>query len=313
MVELDLMYWNYEHGGLGRSSPGYDFGPLVRVVGKDDRWPDVLIVGESDRYDWDGGAGMWGAVAAMRKAGGPAYTPLQCSLPRDWGPYAPCMFVNQQKVQIERWYDPYRPGFGARHRNVLEATVPGRSERWRIATGHGALSGGLQRLLDAQELRPLADETVPIAIGMDWNGTLSGPWEHRDLNDRTKYGVPWRLANRILWQHGRAQQGPFQPDTRALDYLCGYWHPPRGWRRLWRNSRGYRAGGIGFHWVGELVGDYTPTNLPTATGRQQTAIDGWIVNDPWREAIVPGSYCVQELDPNHPESDHRPVRVALNI
>ncbi|MFD2422404.1 hypothetical protein [Amycolatopsis pigmentata] len=304
MTAIDVCYWNYAHGGRTHANDvgeggNYNFEPLCRVIGEDDRWPHILILGEADRYDWDGGAGKWGAAAAMRAAGGRPYTPLMCHLPRDWGDFAPAIFVDLQAVEVWRFRQPHQPGYAARRRNVLEARIPGRADVWRVVTGHGDLSGGLQRLLDAQELRPLANPEFPCVIGMDWNSTPSGPqWEHRDLD---QYDIAWRRANRILWQHGQAQTGPFRPDTRALDYLCGYW------------NNGRRDGGIGFHWVAELAGDTTPTNLPTATGRQQATIDGFIVNEPWRDAIVPGSYLVQQLDPQHPESDHCPVRVTIDV
>jgi hypothetical protein len=166
---------------------------------------------------------------------------------------------------------------------------------------------------------------------MDWNSTLSGPhWEAQDLNDRSKYPHPRMIANRILWEHGRAQQGPYRPDTRALDYLCGFWleSPWTRWGRTakrWLDRalsrpptrptrpQGRRVGGIGFDWIGEIVGDTTPTNV-LPDGRQRTQIDGFVINEPWRDRIVPDSFCVQaQLDPTHPDSDHLAVRVTIDV
>lgn len=308
MTEIDFAYWNFEHGGRrGANSSGdggaYDFSPLCRVIGHESRWPHILILGEADRYDFNGGEGLWEAAAAMRAAGGRAYTPLMCSLPREWGPFAPAMFVDTQAVQVHRFYDHRLPDFAARRRNTLVARVPGRDDVFQVVTGHGDLSGGEQRLLDARALRPLAKPQVPCIIGMDWATTLSGPrWERRDLNDSTIFTHPSMITNQALWEHGRAQAGPVQPDTRALDYLCGYW------------LDGQRVGGVGFHWVGELADDDTPTTTPKPNGRQCVQMDGFVVNDPWRPRIVPGSFCVQaELDLDHPDSDHRAVRVTIDV
>jgi hypothetical protein len=326
VTEIDFAYFNYAHGGRkGANSAGdggaYDFTGLVRVIGHENRWPDVLIMGEADRYDFNGGEGLWGAVAAMADAKGPAYTPFVCSLPRQWGPFAPAIFVNTQKLRIHRFYDHRLPDFAARRRNVLEARIPGRNDLFRVATGHGDLSGGDQRLADARMFRMLV-HPEPCIIGMDWNSVLSGPqWEPADLDDQNKWPHLRMMANRIYWQHGAAQIGPYRADTRALDYLCGYWFPPHPWwhwRRLLRRAdarlNGQRLGGIGFHWVGELAEDYSPTTRPQSNDRQRLQIDGFVVNDPWRDRIVPDSFCVQDdIDPDEPDSDHLVTRVAIDI
>jgi hypothetical protein len=151
MTEIDFAYFNYEHGGLiggedrfCSSGRGYDFAGLARVAGDQGRWPHILAIGEADRYGYSGGEGMWEAAAAMRAAGGRAYVPLLGSLPREWGPYAPVIFVDAQSVVIRRWYDPRQPDFAARFRNLLVATLPGRpgSEVFRVVATHGTCSAG---------------------------------------------------------------------------------------------------------------------------------------------------------------------------
>lgn len=59
--------------------------------------------------------------------------------------------------------------------------------------------------------------------------------------------------------------------------------------------------------MGELVGDATPTNQHQRNHRQRLQIDGFVVSDPWRDRIVPGSVCVQ------PDFDHLAVRVAIKV
>jgi hypothetical protein len=81
MTELEIAYFNYEHGGRSQAQDRfYSTGTLpsvtglVQVAGDQGRWPHILVMGEGDRYGDAGGAGMWEAAAAMRAAGG-AYVP----------------------------------------------------------------------------------------------------------------------------------------------------------------------------------------------------------------------------------------------
>jgi hypothetical protein len=113
MTEIDFAFFNFEHGGLiggedrfYSSGRGYRFDGLVRVAGDQGRWPHILIMGEGDRYGYAGGEGMWEAAAVMRAAGGRPYVPLLGGLPREWGPFAPVIFVDAQSVVIRRWHDP---------------------------------------------------------------------------------------------------------------------------------------------------------------------------------------------------------------
>jgi hypothetical protein len=146
-----------------------------------------------------------------------------------------------------------------------------------------------------------------------------------------KYPRLWMIVNRILCNTGGPNKARADQTPARWDYLCGYWleRPRTRWRRRAKRRLdralgrpptrpswpppGRRVGGIGFDCVGELVGDTTP---PTSSpdGRQCTQIDGFVVNAAWRDRIVPDSFCVQpRLDPEHPDSDHLAVRVAIDI
>jgi hypothetical protein len=108
--------------------------------------------------------------------------------------------------------------------------------------------------------------------------------------------------HRAQWRHGARQGGPYRADTRALDYLIGYWDGTQ------------RVGGVGFFDVAELAADPAPTQPPEPGGWQRRTIDRILVNQPCRDAIVPGSYQVhQPADPGHPDSDHLRVSVAIQI
>jgi endonuclease/exonuclease/phosphatase family metal-dependent hydrolase len=315
-MEIDFAYFNYEHGGLAdghdhaySSGRGYRLGGLARVAGDGGRWPHILVMGEGDRYELSGGEGMWEAAAAMRAAGGRPYVPLPCELPAE-GLYAPVIFVDPQAVVVRRWFYHRLPDHAPRNSNLLVASLPGRPAReiFRVRTGHGALNGGDSRLADAMRLRRLADPRIPTLVAMDFNSVPSGPmWEDKGLNDPELWGhqaPQWRRSHRVLWRHGRQQAGPYVPDTRALDYLIGWWD----------RAQQRRIGGIGFYDAAELAGEHTPTQVPVPQGWQRRAIDRVLVNEPWKDAIVPGSFHVhQPADPAHPDSDHLRVSVAVRI
>lgn len=318
MTEVHLRYFNFEHGGdrsaTDRVGGGaYDFTGLVRVLSQG-RPAQILVMGEGDRYSFNGGAGAWGAARAIREAGGPSYTPLIGSLPRDWGYYAPVMFVDQRALVVHHWYEPSQCDFAARNRNLLVASLPGRDATFHVIAVHGDIHSGAQRLADARELARFANPEVPCAILGDFNCTLSGPlWEPRDLNDPQVYppDEPWRLAWRTRWQ-----PGPPHQDTDALDFLCGSWEPGRrDPRRAWLTRKpGRRRGGIGFASAADLARDPTPTQLPRANGRQPTVIDHILLNAPFAQAMIPGSYHVhQPVDPANPDSDHLSISVTLDI
>lgn len=303
MPELLISYINYEHGGRQHADYSGDGGPyqyegLVRIM-DDGPWPHILVVGEADRWEYNGGQGAWEAAEALREAGGPAYTPLIGSLPREWGPFTPAILVDPTAVVVRRWFDHRCPDFAGRNRNLLVARMADGGPLFRVVAVHGDIHSGDMRLADAKTFDRFANPAVPCAIIGDWNSVPSGPhWEPTDLNS----GIyePWRLAWRIHWQHGPAQAGPHALDTRALDYLCGYW------------ADGRRSGGIGFHDAAELTGVYEPTQIPRPNGRQPMAIDRLLVNGAWKDAVE--SFRVhQPTDPARPDSDHLRISAVIRV
>lgn len=306
MTKIRFSYFNYARGG--RPNTGYtgdsegpcDYTGLVEVM-RDD-WPDVLVMGEGERYELHGRKGAWEAAAAMRAAGGPPYVPHCCSLPRD-GMFAPVIFTNATTIVVRRFYDHRLPDFAGRNRNLLEFTLPDRDQVMRVLGWHGDIHSGDARLADARTFDRFADPSIPCAILADWNSVPSGPWEPTDLNKRGLHTAR-QLAWRIQWQHGPAQKGPHTFDTRALDYLIGYWD----------EDLQQRCGGIGFSYAAELAGDLTPTQIERPNGRQPIALDGIVLNKPFAEGMVEGSYRVHPFpDPDNPVSDHHRVSVTLDL
>jgi hypothetical protein len=176
-------------------------------------------------------------------------------------------------------------------------------DRLRLVAVHGDLNPML-REMDAHDLRRHAnDEHLCLLVG-DWNETLSGPdHELRDLNNPTIYDRMWRLAWKIAWQAGRAEQ-PYRSTTAALDYLCGYWDA----------DRGGRVGGVGFQDVCELANVLTPTTVPRPNGRQCSQIDHMLANGPLAGRVVPGSVWVHlPRDPTRLDSDHNRLSVTVRL
>jgi hypothetical protein len=305
---LHSSYVNFEHGGrLGADYCGnggaFDFSGLVRIMSTGP-WPAVLGIGEADRWDFNGYEGAYGATAALRAAGGPAYVPVVGSLPREAGPFAPAILYDPQVIQVHRWYDHRLPDAAGRTRNLLLASLPGSSEMFRVIVWHGDIHDGDMRLADAKTFDRFANPDTPCVILADWNATLSGPWNVGDFNDSQVHDS-FRRAHKIVFHHGPRQAGLYEADTRALDYLCGFWLEGDG-------GPGRRVGGIGFFDIAELEADFSPTQLPTASGRKPRTIDHALVNKAWRDAYVPGSYRVHPpVDPERPDSDHLRISFAI--
>lgn len=306
---LRIDYFNFEHGGRpdadyhGNSSGGFDFSGLVREVSRGDGWPDVLALGEADRYGDNGYEGALEAAAAMREAGGPPYVAFVGSLPGEGGPFGPAFFLDSRKVVPRRWYDNRLEDFAARNRNVLLATLPGRDDWFRLVVWHGHIHDPEARLAEAKTFDRFANPKIPTLIAGDWNTVPSGPhWEPHDLNDPGLY-EPWALGIRIRWVDGRDWTRPRKPDTRALDFLVGWWDP----------AQGRRVGGIGYYDIAELEGVTTGTYIGGPPGRHVPAFDRMLVNAAWRDRLVPGSYRVyQPADLDHP-SDHLRISVIVEV
>lgn len=307
MTNIDFAYINYEHGGLDGgsyhgSTGSYDFTGLVRILGDQDRWPDVAVVGEAEQYEFRGGAGLYGAASALSEASGKPYLPVLGTLPREWGPIGPAMFIDAQKIRVRRWHSGREPDFYARNRNLLVATLAGRTDVFHVVSGHGDIFDTDMRLADAKMLRRYANPAIPCAVMMDWNSVLSN-WD----NDKFQtYTAPWQYASRIQWQHGPSQADPRpRADTRARDFLCGWWD----------DQGGARVGGLGFYDVLEIAGLHgETTNLPHPGGRPCTAIDGAVVNEPWAKALLHETVHVHApRDPENPDSDHKRLSFTIDV
>lgn len=316
MTVLDFAYINYAHGGLIGSNNelhvgegyGYDHRGLVRIMAEDDRWPDVLVLGEADRYEFWGGRGAWEAIDAMANANGRSYAWLPCELPRRTGPFAPAIFYDPQTVRISRYYSPHAPDFAARTRNLLTARPARGGEQFRLVPIHGDPYVHENRTMDAELLWWLARaETIPTMLVGDFNEPLSGPYEPTDLDDPDVYDKPWGTGPKIKTRNGRIE-APRRRSTGSLDYLCGWWD----------HRRNKRVNGIGFYDACELAGINTPTDRREINSKQRVrqgvAIDHIVVNGQARKQLQLNTVRVHEpLDINHPDSDHKRLSAAFDL
>ncbi|MEU8804688.1 hypothetical protein [Spirillospora sp. NPDC048819] len=135
---------------------------MPRGVLHDGDWPDILVVGEGDRYELNGGEGAYEAAAALREAGGPAYVPHPCSLPREWGMFAPVIYVDPHKVVVRRFYSHRLSDFASRNRNLMLFTLPGRTDPIRIVATHGDIYSGHTRLADPPQAPPAPRPSDPV-------------------------------------------------------------------------------------------------------------------------------------------------------
>jgi hypothetical protein len=215
---IDFAYINFEHGGGSQGSylgtPGpFDMSGLVRILGEDQRWPDIAVIGEGERWEFDGGAGLSEATTALSEASGRPYASELGTLAREWGPIGPAIIWDAAKINKERFYSGREPDFYARNRNLFIGSVRGeRSKRFHVVAHHGHIHDSDQQLADNKGFRRYATEDIPCAILADWNSVLSGN-EPGDLNTPGVY-PPWRLVPKIVWQWGPQQAGPHVLDTR---------------------------------------------------------------------------------------------------
>ncbi|GAA1801575.1 hypothetical protein [Actinomadura chokoriensis] len=116
------------HAGFGgRSEETHQWKRWQGASGRPN-WPDILVIGEGDLYELNGMEGAFEAAAALRAAGGPAYVPHPCSLPREGGMFAPVIYVDPIKIVVRRFYSHRLPDFASRNRNLLVFTLPDRTD-----------------------------------------------------------------------------------------------------------------------------------------------------------------------------------------
>lgn len=306
-IPVDFAYLNYENGGAANNSSVGSSGPfsmdgLVEMFAADDRWPDVCVLGEPERWEFDGQNGKCHAMTALNEASGRGYAIELGTLPREWGPIGPAFVYDTTKINLHRFYSGREPDFYARNRNLAIVSPRGYPDlTFRSVGYHGDIHHGLYRLLDVLTFRRYADPTHPAAILGDWHDNLSGEsWDFPE--DFALFDQIWKYAGRARWDDEIPMPGPARGETRSMDYLCG------------SEVDGKRVGGVGFSHVGELANLTTATQYPAPNGRRPRQVDGAVVNASAVAMLVPGSVQVHEpVDPDTPPSDHKRFSFTLDF
>ncbi|MBO0821643.1 MAG: endonuclease/exonuclease/phosphatase family protein, partial [Nocardiopsaceae bacterium] len=318
--ELWMSYINYAHSGRTGGSMfwgggDYDFSGLVRIMDDGSPWPAILGFGEANRWDDNGYEAGYAACAALSDAGGPPYQFLLGARPGQTDvPWGLALLYDPRVVRVHHWYgDPRLHHFNEeRHSGQAVISRVGSQERWRVMVTHSSWIAGRRRLEEAELFVRLAAPETPCVIVGDFNATLSGPqWEVGDFTpDPSAPGRhrPDRAFHKIKYRPGQERDDPPVGDTDGLDLLCGRWVEGTD------GAPGHREGGVGFFDVAELAQDFTPTQYEVPGGRRPRCIDRALVNAPFADAYVPGSYRVHEpTDPERPGSDHKRISFALHV
>ncbi|MFK0249601.1 hypothetical protein ACIQUM_33295 [Amycolatopsis azurea] len=316
MTILDFTYLNFDHGGAAHDqSTVYDMDTLVELLGADDRTPDAGVIGEGNFWRHFGERGIGEAEVALNTAyRHRSYVICPGSLPDDWGEIGPALIYDAGTVHKHDWHgDPRNAGFLARNRNRARLSPRDTPDQELFLFGfHGHPDGDL-RMRDVKHFRPYGTRSAtPTVVLGDWFGHPSGP-EFEPDSYAEHFDELAHYAPRVLYPDGIPMPGDYPFDTRALDYLCGRWlRGRRDWRTAWRRRKpGRRVGGVGFSHVGELCGDYTPTNFPAPNGRPPTQIDAAVLNPRAAAMLVPGSMLVHE--PKSRVNDHKRVSFKLQF
>lgn len=312
--EINIALFNFEHGGLRRPgvedsglrhASGYAFDGLINAFADDPLGPDILVLNEAKGYaDGDGGIGQT-AVNLLAEHFHRVYE-IRVA-PSDRGPFGPAVIYDPILFRLD--------GFGGWHqtvqnkRGVASFSLRAKREvRFRVAPQHFDFADGDRRLAEARLIQYLADPAIPTLVAGDLNSIASGP----HMRQRDWMLVPeWKRSHKA-WQPG----GPgteWVADTRAVDALIGAWvddRPPGvpGVREI-RRSGGFRA----LNEVALVQGMALHDAMRATTNVDDGLIIDWLlVNEPWFDALVPGSYRVH-VPRSDPPSDHRLVTATLRV
>ncbi|MGI5214907.1 hypothetical protein [Plantactinospora sp. CA-290183] len=307
MTCIDVALINYQDGGL-RKDGGYDFRPLQRAFAVAPAPPALILFCEAKKYADEAGVPMYGAAEALSDELGVPY-----SVDLGWmqrGPMPPAVFWNPNVLTLRRWWRPGATGAYLDQVNVAKfavvdsgATAAERAE-FLAFVHHLSNVSGDDRLEEARRIgRYGSMQQLPVIGGGDFNSTASG--KHLPQRRWEEAPFPSRRHKGMLGPDGK-----WGPDTRAMDYLIGWWD----------KETGQRKDGAGLHAVAELAWRDDPSKLIVPTVNEgvdpggELLIDYLLVNDAMLPSVIPGSYQVHIPDPSAPyPSDHRLVTMQLDL
>jgi hypothetical protein len=304
-TKLPVALFNYESGG--RVRPGtYDFSKLTEAFKDVEEAPAMILLNEAKEWHLWGHNALYRAVNALSERLGRRYTGVDGVGVR--GPASmPAFIFDPQVVRLDSWgdnHDTVHPD----KQNLAHAHIWGRSAaKFRVLIRHGNPNSGDIR---EQEMREISGMRAgpPTLLGGDLNSPASGPhmpemhWEQATDELRAKKAI-------------RLPDGTYVADTRAVDFLLGEWDARLG---------GRPARELGWYALAELAhASGTPAEeafRPTVNRGVDRGggllIDWMIVNEAWKDGLVPETYTVHVPPGDSPTSfpsDHRLVTATLEL
>ncbi|MGH3623237.1 MAG: hypothetical protein ACRDQ5_15805 [Sciscionella sp.] len=263
----------------------------------------MVVLNEAKEYAWRGMTGLYTMAAALSDATDKPVVPLLGSCAR--GEFGPAVFYDAEVIGIQRCYGYGVPFVPTDKKNWIEAYVRAADQVFGVLPIHWDYQDGDRRLAEAKLLSWVASLPYPALIAGDCNSTASGPHKPRrdfsQVSESTQYHKAMRPSGR----------DELVADTRAVDYLIGWWDEHTGTRR----------GGTGFHDLAEIAGltygepdTFRPT-VTTDTGADDGGglqIDHLLINTAGHDRLIPATFAI-EIPRGAPPSTHRVLRAALDL
>jgi hypothetical protein len=306
MTLLPVITFNYEGGGLDKTTKRHHFDGLQNTLSRSPKAPGLIQLCEAKSYQADGNDGLYRAAEAITDVFGVPYAPLLGRGER--GPIPPAIFYDTNRLLPRFWIDRGDPEPYTDQVNVCRFAVlgsddgAGRRRELIAAVDHFPGDTPDARVEAAARLHRWAKDPTPVILGGDLNEQPSGGhYPHWDPDLCTAL-VRRRKARKVgdRWVHS----------SDALDSLVGTWNA----------ELGAREDGIGFHLLSELAWQATgrtATIEPTVVekpGEVRLTIDHLIANDALLPYVVADSFrTLPAPDGEEEGSDHIAVYGELSL
>jgi len=308
--EVSIGLFNYENGGR-TASGGYEFTQLQQAFTPvEAEAPDIILINEAKGWKTDGHTALHMAVNVLsEKLRRPYVGEVGYGIRGD--ATTPALMYDPRTVRLDFWGDESAANEDKRNFAKMH-TLGKNAAKFCISIQHWHPDDGSLRISEAHQTKAIVSGP-PTLLGGDLNNAASGP--HVDMN--------WSLASdRMRMTKAMLRpDGTYTTDTSAMDLMLGDWDPVK--KRRTKYARALSRQAIGWHALAELAyqsGTSTEEAFkPTVNrGSEQGGgllIDWLLVNNAWKEGLVPGSYHVHTPSgkPGNYPSNHRLVTASLKL
>lgn len=308
-TEISFGLFNYENGGR-QSDGSYDLSGLQEAFSSEDiEAPDIIMINEAKGWRRDGNIMLHAAANALSRQLQRPYAPeIGQGIRGD--ATTPALLYDPRVVRLDFWGDESALNNDKINYGKMR-TVGRKAAQFCVSIQHWHPGDGWLRTIEAHETKAIVTGPPTLLAG-DLNNSASGP--HVDM-DWTKAPDHLRGSKAILLPNGE-----YAADTTAMDLMLGDWDWEDGYRT--RQVQALARQAIGWNALAELAyysgtppeEAFKPTVNKSDEDGGGLLIDWMLVNDAWREGLVPHTYRVHEpLDPTKPPSDHRLVTATMEI